>query len=69
MPANGSANLIPGANAKKVSKCDSDGTVIEKFSSIAEAGRITGICCSSISSVASGSLNHKTAGDFLWRYW
>ena len=68
MPANGSKNLIPGAAAKRVSQCTLEGIVLQKFNSISEASRLTGICGSSIGSVANGKPMFNTAGGFVWKY-
>ena len=68
MPANGSQNLIPGAAAKRVKQCTLDGVVIQVFSSIIEASRVTGVCGSSISCVAKGKPMFNTAGGFMWKY-
>ena len=43
-----------------------NGEVLEKFKSIREASRVTGIDSSCIVKVCKG--NRKSAGGFLWRY-
>ena len=68
MPANGKKNLIPGAAAKRVSQCTLDGIVLQKFNSITEASRVTGVCGSSISCVANGKPMFNTAGGFKWEH-
>jgi len=69
MTANGTANLIPGAAAKRVSQCTLDGVVVDAYKSITEASRMTGICDSSIGCVANGKPMFNTAGGFVWKHY
>lgn len=49
-----------------IEKLSINGEVLEKFKSIREASRVTGIDSSCIVKVCKG--NRKSAGGFLWRY-
>ena len=68
MPANGSQNFIPGISAKRIGQYSLDGAMIKVYNSITEAGRLTGVCTSSIGCVANGRPMHNTAGGFIWKH-
>lgn len=68
-------NLCPGGkcecskvNSKRIVQYDINGNVINKFDSIAQAGKITGADPSSISKCCNGNKRRKIIKGFIWRY-
>jgi len=55
-------------NSLKVIQITKKGVIVRSFDGIREAGRITGISDSSISSVCAKRKNYNTAGGFKWEY-
>lgn len=55
-------------NAKKVIQYDKNGNLINKFNSIMDAERITGISNSKIVCCCKKQYGRKSAGGFIWRY-
>lgn len=52
--------------SKEVQKFDKQGNLLATYPSTMEAGRVTGICQSSIVMCCHGKL--KSAGGYIWRY-
>jgi len=59
---------IDKRNIKAVVCLSKDGEVINKYFSIAEAVRQTGVPSGHISRVCNGHYGFKSAGGFIWRY-
>lgn len=57
---------ISKANSKTIEQLTAEGDVVNVFSSLTEAGKMTGINIGSISSVCKG--RYKQAGGYCWRY-
>lgn len=56
------------SNSKKLLQIDAQGNVINKFDSIREAERETGIHRAHISKCCNNKSNYKTAGGFKWKF-
>lgn len=59
-------NQPRGGHKKKVNQYDQNNNLLQTFSSISEASKITGITLSSISAVCRGQ--RKTAGGYKWEF-
>lgn len=67
------ALLRPGLKTKPVIQFDLDGNFLDRFASISEATRITGVSSTCISGACRGDKStakiiRRTAGGFLWKY-